>query len=96
MLVWHVLPLKRIRCGASCVNRINELVATAKARHQRAILEYFSFSHMGKHARGDAGGEKWQREETIHGGSITLVGWSDAAYSDQSAARKCRLGHVIG
>ena len=27
---------------------------------------------------------------------MTLVGWSDAAYGDQSTEGKCRLGFVIG
>ena len=51
---------------------------------------------MSKYAEGDVGGKMRQREEEIHEGPTTLVGWSDEAYGDQSTMGKCRLGYVIG
>ena len=32
----------------------------------------------------------------MHNETIALAGWSEAAHGDQSAGRKCRLGHVVG
>ena len=32
----------------------------------------------------------------MHGGSLSLAGWSDAAYGDLSQNGKCRLGYFIG
>ena len=37
-----------------------------------------------------------RRGESIHEGTMTLAGWSDAAYGDQSALGECPLGYVIG
>ena len=34
--------------------------------------------------------------EKVHGGTLSLVGWSDAAYGDLSQSGKCRLGYLIG
>ena len=32
----------------------------------------------------------------MHGGTLSLVGWSDAAYGDLSQNGRCRLGYLIG
>ena len=32
----------------------------------------------------------------MHGGAMSLVGWSDAAYGDLTKNGKCRLGYLIG
>ena len=37
-----------------------------------------------------------KRGGRVHGGSMTLVGWPDAAYGGQWAEGTCRLGYVIG
>ena len=37
-----------------------------------------------------------KRGEKLRHGTLSLVRRTDAAYGDQSAEGKCRLGHVIG
>ena len=37
-----------------------------------------------------------RRNGKVHGGTLTLAGWSDTAYGDQPSTGKCRLGYVIG
>ena len=32
----------------------------------------------------------------MYSGTMTLAGWPDAAYEDQSPKGKCRLGYVLG
>ena len=82
---------------------MNDLAKTVNAWQGAAILEYLSSSHVGKSAQGERGygGEAMGEEMRkgggkIHGGTMALVGWSGAAYGDQSTMGKCRLGYVIG
>ena len=78
--------------------RTNELVRAAKAWQPATVLNYASPSHPWK-ALGRGGkvkGALRKRGERVRGGSMTLAGWSDAAYWDQSAEGGCRLGYVIG
>ena len=32
----------------------------------------------------------------MHSGTMSIVGWSDAAYGDLTKTGKCRLGYLIG
>ena len=45
---------------------------------------------------GDALGRFRARGERLHKGTLTLVGWSDAAYGKLSEDGRCRLGYIIG
>ena len=45
---------------------------------------------------GKAKDDMCNRGEKMHCGSMSLVGWSDAANGGQSTDGKCRLGRVIG
>ena len=80
----------------SDVYRINDLAKTVEVWREATVLKYLLSSHKGKPERGTEDGKLRQRSEKIHGGTRTLVGWSDAAYGDQSAMSKCPLGYVIG
>ena len=80
----------------SDVYRINDLVKTVKVWQQAAMLKNWSASHAGKHGKGLEAGKMRQRSTTIHSGTMTLVGWSDAAYADRPTPGKCRLGDAIG
>ena len=84
-------------CGSD-VHGINGLVRAAKAWQKAKVLRYASSSHPWKSlGRNDKlQGALQKRGEQVHGGSMTMVGWSDAAYGDQSTEGKCRLGYVIG
>ena len=46
--------------------------------------------------RGDKLGRFRAEGELLHRGSLTLVGWSDAAYGKLSEDGRCRLGYIIG
>ena len=72
------------------------LVKTVNVWQQGAILEILSSSYTCKYAKGGEDGEARQRGGKIHGGTMTLVSWSDAASGDQSAQGKCRPGYVSG
>ena len=37
-----------------------------------------------------------ERGDMVHCGSMSLAGWSEAAFGDQSTEGKCRLGYVVG
>ena len=76
--------------------RINDLVETVKKWQPATVLKYFSSGKLGQGALVPRMGDKRHRKGTIHGNGMTLVGWSDAAYGDQSSKGKCRLGYVIG
>ena len=68
--------------GSQCPT--SDLAKTVKVWQPAAILKYRSSSHTGKHARGDEGGQMRPRGEKVHEGTVTLAGWSDAAYGDQA------------
>ena len=61
--------------------RINELVRVVKGWRLATVLKYASPSHPRKAlGRGDkVHGVARKRGERAHGGSMALVGWSDAA-----------------
>ena len=64
---------------------------------QATALKYASPSHPWKAPGRSEKVEKDPRGrgERVLWGSITLVGWSDAAFGGQLTDRKCRLGFVI-
>ena len=80
------------------VYHINELVRVAKAWQQVTVLKYASPPHpcktLGRSDRAEQGVRK--RGGRVHCGSMSLVGWSDAAYGNQSTEETCHLGYVIG
>ena len=80
----------------SDIYRINELAKTVAEWQQAAVLKYASLPQSGAPASGDVEGRMRGRGETIHRGSMSFVGHSDAVHGDQSAAAKCRLGCVRG
>ena len=84
-------------CGSD-VYRIGELVRVAKEWQPATALMYASSSHpwksLGRDDRSQAALPK--RGEEVHGGSMTMEGWSGAGYGDQSTEGKCRLGYEIG
>ena len=45
---------------------------------------------------GEEGPRHRVRRGRLRGGTLTLAGWSDAAYGDLSQNEKCRLGYLIG
>ena len=75
---------------------MNDLVETVKALQQAPILKYISSPLVGKRARGDDDGKMRLRGEKVHERTMTLVGWSGAAFGDQSTTGRCRLRYVIG
>ena len=78
------------------VYRINDSVKTIKKWQPATVLKYFSSCTQGRGSMAPRIKDERHRKETIHGNAKTLVGWSDAAYGDQSSMSKCRLGNVIG
>ena len=78
------------------VYRINDVVKTAKKWQPAAVLKYVSSGNLGQENLALRGEDVRSRTENIHGNTMALVGWSDAAYEHQSGLRKCRLGYVIG
>ena len=80
----------------SDVHRINDLVDIAKVWQRATVPKCGPCSHVGKPGRGSEEGEMRRRSGAIHSESMTPEGWSDAAYGEQPALGKCRLGNVIG
>ena len=76
--------------------RINDVAKTVKVWQEAAIWKFLSAAHMRQHAKGDVGGQMRKRGGNIYGGTMALAGWSDAAFCEQSAIGKCRLGYVSG
>ena len=80
----------------SDVYRINDLMGTVKAWQTRAILQFASSSFPLFRPGPDTKGRHRARGGGLHGGTLTLAGWSDAAYGDLSQNGKRRLGYLIG
>ena len=80
----------------SDVYRFSDPAQTAKEWQVVTILMYASASRPLKPAVGAVDGQMKTPGERVHCGTMLLVGWSDAAYGDQSAEGKCRLGCLIG
>ena len=76
--------------------RTNDLAKTDNVRRQATVTKHLPPSHAGRPERGMEDGKMRQRRERIRGGTMTIVGWSDAAHGDQSAMGKRRLGYVFG
>ena len=69
---------------------------TVKLWRKAAVSKYGSPAQQGKPGHGKENAQMRRRTETIHGGTMTVAGWSDAAYGGQSTLGKCRLRYVIG
>ena len=84
-------------CGSD-VKRNNELARVVEDWQQATVLKFASPSQpRGALGWGDkVQGAPLKRGERIHGGSTTVVGWSDSVYGYQSTEGKCRSGYVIG
>ena len=78
------------------IYRINDLIKTVKVWQPRTVLKYASSSKPMFPPSGDALGRFRARGERLHKGTLTLVGWSDAAYGKLSEDGRCRLGYIIG
>ena len=76
--------------------RINSLMKTVKIGQPRAVLKYASSPYPLFPAGLDTRGRRRTRGEKVHGGTLSLVGWADAACGDLSQRGKCRLGYLIG
>ena len=76
--------------------RINDLAKTVKTWQPATVLTHFLSGKKDSEIRAQRRENERHRNEKIHGNAMTLVGWSDAAYGDQSSLGKCRLGYVIG
>ena len=78
----------------SDVYRINELVRVAKEWQRATVLEYASASRPWETLGGGSKAkvDLCNRGEKVCRGPMPSVGWSDAAYDDQSPEAKCRLG----
>ena len=77
------------------IYRINDLVETATLWQQAAKLLNSASSNPEAPSRGHVDGRMRSRGETTHCETMTPVGRSAAAYGDQSAEYKSRLGYVI-
>ena len=80
----------------SDVCRINALIKTAKTDELRTVLKYASSTFPLIPAGIGSKGRPRSNGERLHSGTLSLVGWSDAAYGDLSQNGKCRLGYLIG
>ena len=79
----------------SDIYRIDGLVQTVKEGQEATILLYASSSYPSERAPGSKDGEMRIGGEKVNCGAITLAGWSDAAYGDQTKEGRRRLGYVI-
>ena len=80
----------------SDIYRINDLIKTIKLWQPRTVLKYESSSNPLFPPTGDSLGRFRARGERLHKGTLTLAGWSDAAYGGLSEEGRCRLGYIIG
>ena len=80
----------------SDIYRINALIKTAKSGQPRAVSKYASSSFPLFPAGLDSKGRPRSNGERVRSSTLSLVGWSDAAYGDRSQNGKCRLGYLIG
>ena len=78
------------------IYRINDLIKTIKLWQPRTVLKYESSSNPLFPPTGDSLGRFRARGERLHKGTLTLAGWSDAAYGGLSEEGRCRLGYIIG
>ena len=78
------------------VYRTNDLVKTVKKSQHPPVLKYFSPGKLDQGTLAPRTGDARYSKGTIHADAMTPVGWSGAAYGDQSRVGKCRLGHIVG
>ena len=75
---------------------MNDLVKTAKKWQPATALKYAASRKLDQDTLAPRDANVRHSKEKIHGDAMTLAGWSDAAYGEQSSLGKCRLGYVIG
>ena len=80
----------------SDIYRINALINNVKIDQPRAVLKYASSSLPLFPAGPDRKGRPRSNGERLHSGTLSLAGWSDAAYGNLSQNGQCRLGYFIG
>ena len=80
----------------SDIYRINALFKAVEIDQPRAVLKYASSSSPLFPAGSDKKGRHRVNGGKAHGGTLPLVGWSDAAYGKLSEDGRCRLGYIIG
>ena len=80
----------------SDIYRINALNKTAKIGQPRTVLKYASSPFLLFLSETDSRGRRRTRGEKVHGGTTSLVGWSDADFGDLPQNGKCRVGYLIG
>ena len=92
-----IAPRINFVCGndAYC---INDLARAVKERVKATALKHASSSHPRGNIgfAGEAKDDMCHSGDTLHRGTMSSVGWSDAALGDQSTERKFRLRNVIG
>ena len=71
------------------------MVRTEEAWQKATNLKYASSSRSNELTDGVVVGEMTARGERVHGRTMSLVRWSNAAYGDQSAKGKYPLGYII-
>ena len=74
----------------SDIYRINALIENAKIDQHLTVLKYASSSVPLFPAGPDRKGRPRSNGERLHSGTLSLVGWSDAAYGDLSQNRNIR------
>ena len=80
----------------SNIYRINALIKTAKTEQPRAVLKYASSSSPRFPASLDPRGRLRGNGERVRSSTLSLVGWSDAAYGDRLQNGRCCLGYLSG
>ena len=76
--------------------RMNDLVKTATVWQKAAVWTYPPSSQTGTLGECAEAGKPRLNRVKMRGGTMTMAGWSDAAFGDQSALGICRLRYVIG
>ena len=71
------------------------LIKVAKTDQPRTVLKNASSSFPLSPAGIDTMGRSRSNGERVHGGTLSLVGWSDAAYGDLSQRGRYRSGYLI-
>ena len=79
----------------SDIYRTDDSARTVKEKRRAPVLENASSPHPRNPARGDLDGRMRGRRKQFYRGTLSIVGWSDVAYGDQSAEGKYRLGSAI-
>ena len=76
------LAAKGNELQASDIYRIHALIKSARTDQHRTPLKYASSSFPLSPAGSGTRGRQRVSGEKVHGGTLSLAGWSDAAYGD--------------